>query len=312
MMLLALGCRTQPQVKPGVTPIAAPRMPSGTYTLMHGARARRYILHLPAGKEYEDNLPVVFAFHGAPGNAANLEQNSLLSAKADSAGFIALYPDGTSLNDPVFLNWNSGSCCGYAWENKIDDLGFLRLLIDRIEAEYHISRKRIYAAGFSKGGMMVHRLGCEASDLFSGIADIGGALNLPNCKPARGVDVLLIHGRNDASVKFGGPLPKKIPPLADYEDRPVAYAVEIWQKNNHCSPGKNTVAGTIEQTDFICTRAALRLIAIAGEGHTWPGGLPGMIGSEKPTQAFSANDAMWDFWQEAAKKRRKRGGKAAH
>lgn len=104
--------------------------PSGDYTLIHDLRPRRYALHLPRGRETEAKLPLVVALHGAPGTPQNLEQNSGLNEKADAAGFIVVYPEGTAATPQDFLNWNAGACCGYPWESKIDDLGFLRTLVE--------------------------------------------------------------------------------------------------------------------------------------------------------------------------------------
>jgi polyhydroxybutyrate depolymerase len=309
LLLTLVTCRVQrteiaPTLKPKIEPIVRVRMPSGTYTMEHDGRTREYILHLPRGRENESRLPLVVALHGGPGYAKNMEEFTGLSQKADKEGFIVVYPNGTSHTDPVFLNWNSGGCCGYAWENKVDDMGFLRRLVEAIDAEYHIDRSRVYATGFSKGGMMSHRLACEASDLFSGIADVGGALNLDTCKPKYPVDMLIIHGREDINVKYGGPMPARLLPLDDHDDRPVSYAVHVWQHLNGCGPARPRSRRNVEWTYFNCRRASLRLISIAQEAHSWPGGNVGLIGSDNPTQEVSATDAMWQFWSESYKLRK--------
>jgi poly(3-hydroxybutyrate) depolymerase len=107
-------------------------------------------------------------------------------------------------------------------------------------------------------------------------------------------------------VKFGGPLPKTIKPFTGDEDRPVSYAVSVWRKHNHCNRGKVTRRGNIERTDFQCRRGALRLIALDNEMHSWPGSLPGMLGTDKPSQEISATDELWEFWSKARKRRRER------
>ncbi len=287
------------------TPVGLPRMPSGTYAMVHNKLTRKYILHLPKGREYEDNLALVVALHGAPGTAKNLEENSLLSQKADSAGFIAVYPDGLSIGDPQFKDWNFWNCCTVSTDKGVNDVAFIRQLVETLVREYHVDRRKIYATGFSRGGMMSQLLACEASDLFTGIADVAGALNFDDCKPKNPVDVLIIHGRADRNVKFGGHEVKNLPAVGPGVDYPVAFAVKTWQKNNHCRSGKTVVRGNVERTDFHCARGALRLIAVDNEAHSWPGSLPGMLGTEKPTQEISATDAMWDFWTKARRRRRR-------
>lgn len=270
--------------------------PSGVYTLIHDLRPRKYTLHLPKGSESKAKLPLVVALHGAPGTAQNLEENSGLNEKADAAGFIVVYPEGTSATPQDFLNWNAGACCGYPWENKIDDIGFLRSLVDRLAKEYKIDRRQVYATGFSKGGIMAHHLGCNASDVFRGIADIAGSMNLDRCVTAHPVDVLIVHGRADQKVKFGDGVPAVLMPPTETENHPVAFAVETWRKNNQCGAGRSYPLGPAEVTDFKCARGRLWLVVLQDEGHTWPGGKPGMIAGDTPTALFSANNAMWDFW----------------
>ncbi|MBN8219391.1 MAG: prolyl oligopeptidase family serine peptidase [Spirochaetes bacterium] len=306
LALILAGCTLVGQVKP--TPAGLPRMPSGTYTMMHKGLARKYILHLPKGREYDDRLALIVAMHGAPGTAKNLEENSLLSQKADAAGFIVVYPDGTSFGDPKFPEWNYWNCCTYTGERGANEVAFIRNLVEHLTREYKIDRRRVYATGYSRGGMMAQLLACDASDLFTGIADIAGALNFEECKPKHPVDVLIVHGRNDNNVKFGGAMPKKLLPLAQGEDRPVAYSVHLWKKHNHCRTGKTITRGNVEYTDYSCARGALRLIALNNEGHTWPGSLPGMLGSERPTPEISANDEMWSFWTKARRRRREKAG----
>jgi len=293
------GCKSRQQTRAKLTL----RMPSGTYVMQHDARPRKYILRLPAGREDEDGLPLVLALHGGPGNARNLQENTLLNAKADSAGFIVVYPDGTSATDPAFLNWNPGHCCGYAWANKIDDTGFIRQLALRVAREYAADRRRIYLAGFSKGAMMAYRLACDAGEVFTGIADISGAMNVDRCNPPRPLDVFISHGRNDMNVLYGGPTPKVVKPLADNEDRPVSYAVDFWRRINNCVPGGMRFRGNAEIQTYVCRRGALKLVSLNGEGHTWPGSLIDLAGANMPTWEVSVNDLMWNFWQEAHERR---------
>lgn len=305
--LFVFACKTGGE--PRETAIGIPRMPSGTYTMVHNNIVRKYILHLPRGKEYQDNLALVLAFHGAPGTAKNLEENSLLSQKADAAGFIVAYPDGLSIGEPKFPEWNVWNCCTQPTDKGVQDVAYVRRLVERLVREYKVDRRKIYATGFSRGGMFSQLLACEASDLFTGIADVAGALNFDDCKPKRPVDVLMIHGRGDMNVRFGGAPPKKLLPLGPGEDRPVSYAMKVWQKNNHCRSGKTVRRGTIERTDYRCTQGALRLIALDNEAHSWPGSLPGMLGTAKPTQEISATDEMWTFWARAFKARSRRVAK---
>ncbi len=297
LFLLQLSCRANAEslYREGV------RRSSGAYVLQHQGRRREYTLRLPAGREQRAGLPLVIALHGAPGTAANLEENTQLTAMADRAGFIVVYPNGTSATSTDFLNWNSGSCCGYAWDAKVDDVGFLRRLVILLVHEYEVDRERIYAIGFSKGGMLAYLLACDAADLLAGVAVIGGAFNNSDCRPAREIDLLIAHGLKDPAIAYGSGMPTRILPLADDESRPVAYAVHFWSRFNGCVAYAPKAQQGAEITRFACERGKLRLITFLKDGHVWPGALSGLSGAQIASSTLLLNDAIWAFWTEAKK-----------
>lgn len=62
-----------------------------------------------------------------------------------------------------------GSCCGFAAQQDLDDVEFVRTLVNKLAEELCIDGDRVYAMGFSNGGFLSHRLACEASDLVAAI-----------------------------------------------------------------------------------------------------------------------------------------------
>ena len=81
------------------------------------------------------------------------------TAKGQREGFIVVYPQGTGRRESLLLTWNAGHCCGYAMEQRVDDVGFIRVLLDTLLAQLPDRSARIYVTGMSNGGMMAHRLG---------------------------------------------------------------------------------------------------------------------------------------------------------
>ena len=152
-------------------PLDALGQPAGTAskTLEFGGRTRNYLVHPPKGYDGKSSLPLVLVLHGAIQGATNVERMSGMSAKADKENFLAVYPNGTS-GSGLAPTWNAGACCGYAQMNKVDDVGFLRALIDRLEHDYPIDPKRVFATGISNGGMMSYRLACEMADRIAAVA----------------------------------------------------------------------------------------------------------------------------------------------
>jgi polyhydroxybutyrate depolymerase len=90
------------------TLLAATPLTSGDHArpLVLSGQTRSYIVHVPL-KYNAKPTPVVLAFHGAWTNAAIMSLSTGLNAKADEAGFLVVYPNGTGKDD-LFLFWNSG------------------------------------------------------------------------------------------------------------------------------------------------------------------------------------------------------------
>ncbi len=262
-----------------------------------GDQVRRYILHVPASYTGNDAVPLVVVLHGGGGNGRAAAKMSMFSEKADREGFLVLYPFGSGRFAESLLTWNSGNCCGYALEHKIDDVAFIRALVEQIKSQYRIDSARVYVTGMSNGGMMTHRLACEMSDVFSGAADVSGAMNVAQCNPVKPVAMVIFHGKKDEHVLFDGGVPKRQVDSHPRVDRPVSYAVDFWRNRNGCTPSPSESHDNVIVSDFTCTSGGLALYAIEGEGHTWPGGQKGYFGADEPTQEISATDVMWDFWQ---------------
>jgi len=92
-----------------------------------------------------------------------------------------VYPDGLD------HAWNAGKCCGYPAKNKIDDVGFVSLMINSLEDALCINIAAIFSTGMSNGALMSHRLGCELSSQIAGIAPVEGTLEYFPCQPTNPV-----------------------------------------------------------------------------------------------------------------------------
>ena len=148
--------------------------------------------------------PLVVLLHGClPGaNGQGAASAVKFDDKATSAGFVAVYPDG------IEGCWNAGRCCGTA-----DDVGFIRLLLDRLLRELPIDRSRIFVTGASGGAAMAYRLACELSSRVTAIASVSGGSSLDTpCRPARPGSVLEMHGSDDSRLPYHGGGPNNVSP----------------------------------------------------------------------------------------------------
>ena len=210
---------------------AKPAAPDRIVTMASGGRTRRALVHAPPAAP--GLRPLVIALHGHGGTAARMRRRSGWNAAADARGFIVAYPDGASWRNIPWRSWNAGACCGYSRETGVDDIAYLRNLLDALIAEYPVDPARVYVTGISNGGMMAYRAACELSDLVAAIAPVAGALGISACQPSEPVSVIIFHGTDDRYVPYnGGQSPVT---HDDRRDPPVLETAAVWAKQDHCA-----------------------------------------------------------------------------
>jgi polyhydroxybutyrate depolymerase len=258
-------------------------------TLEIGGSTRSFIVHIPNGYDGRTPVPLVLVLHGATQSPEGAEIMSGMSAKADKEGFLVVYPGGTGRISKI-PTWNAGACCGYAMENHVDDVAFLSALIDKLELDYSVDSKRVFATGISNGGMMSYRLACDLAEKIAAIAPVEGAQDIA-CHPSAPVSVIVFHGTDDHLVAYdGGSTPFQIGPRRS--DSSVADTVAFWVKEDGCAPAPRHEETTELHTDFYsaCRDAnAVELYAIQGGHHAWPG--TRISGNSVP-----ATEIIWAFF----------------
>ncbi len=263
-------------------------------------QTRSYLVHVPPNYETSKPTPVVLIFHGAGMNAALMQAFSGLNNKADQAGFLAVYPNGTGAGP--FLTFNSG---GVEWgllKQQPDDVAFVSQLLDDLATVLNVDSGRIFATGMSNGGMMCYRLAAELSERIAAIAPVAGTMAGTEAQPKRPVPLLHFHGTEDPLVPFGGP-DQRVPKLLTFKS--VEDSVAAWVKLNGCREKP-----LIEELPDIAddgtkvTRKTYRsdvgaevvLVIVTGGGHTWPGRQLPVKWMGRSTRDISATDMIWDFF----------------
>jgi polyhydroxybutyrate depolymerase len=287
------GCATLREA----TPPAPPGPGSTTLrSLVVDGRSRSYWLHVPPGAARLP-LPLLLVFHGHTGSATSVMNISGLNAEADRHGFLVAYPQGTGLLRSSALSWNAGTCCGYAARHHVDDIGFAVALAAALAREARADSTRVYAAGFSAGGMLALRLACERAATFAGVADVAGAMPDVACLPARPVAVLLIQGDVDDElrrdeVELRAPVPQ--PYAASLEG-----AAEFWGARNGCTGGwslASTTTWTRVSVERCADGAGVLLYTVRGNPHAWPGGRRSWALAPEPASSVSASAIILDFF----------------
>jgi polyhydroxybutyrate depolymerase len=294
----------------------------------HDGRTRTALVHVPEQAAEGKPLPVVLNFHGGGGNAREHREYVRMDALADREGFIVVYPNGTGWFEEQFLTWNAGLCCGYAVTEKVDDVGFVRALLDALETRAPVDPARVYATGVSNGAMLSYRLAAQASDRIAAIAPVAGSMVLPerrvdDARPSlevparRPVPIMHIHSVDDQRAVYQGGLSEPVPLTNTRTRHPNAEEVLYrWVAFAGCRakpavaetragpPGTATAAHSATKYVFAGCRdgAEIVLWKLSGAGHVWPGArrdlrAPG-LGSG--TDVIDANEEMWRFFRRFA------------
>lgn len=274
-----------------------------SFTLRHGGLKRKYLVHIPARAQSAANPPVVLALHGGGGSMDYMagDFHYGLISKSEAAGFIAVFPNGTSaIPGDKLASWNAGKCCAYARDHNIDDVGFISTLIDDLALRTRIDRARVFSIGMSNGAMMSYRLACELPHKIRAIMAVAGTDNTLACAPGKPTPILHIHAKNDDHVLFdggAGPSSVRKKHVTDYTSVPAT--MEKWRAHNGCQSGPTKAlekAGAYCELHSSCRDGAeVKLCVTESGGHSWPGGHKPR-GDEPPSKAISANDLMWEFF----------------
>ncbi|HVU87259.1 MAG TPA: PHB depolymerase family esterase [Pirellulales bacterium] len=272
-------------------------------TIAIGGRERSYLLHVPPSYEDTQRLPVVLAFHGGATDASYMVRFCGLNETADEHGFLVAYPNGTG-ELPKLLSWNAGNCCGHARRNNVDDVEFVRAVLDELAHTGAIDERRIFATGMSNGAMMAYRLAAEMSDRVAAIAPVAGTMELDIAEPSRPVSVIHFHGTADEFVPFAGG--RGVRSLTQHAFSSVEITIRRWVEINGCRaeptvtdlPNVGADGLPIVRQEYAAgpSGAEVVLYVVEGGGHTWPGRVPRLAALGPSTQSISANDLMWEFF----------------
>ena len=278
-------------------------------SIIYDGRTRTYLIHIPSSYNNSTSFPLVIALHGGGGNSRSMMAKTGFNDLADEKGFIVVYPDGTGRFKNRLLTWNAGHCCAYALDNNIDDVGFIRVLIEKIQDTYKINSSRIFVTGHSNGGMMSYRLGAELSDIIAGIAPVAGTIGGKESEnsslyiipePNNPVSVIALHGKLDESVPYDGG--HGINTSGSRFDLSVNESISFWVQYNECnimSERNISESGNIIIDSYLDGRNAsdVVLVTIMEVGHWWPGS------NNDPSENPEINGTyiIWEFFEDHPK-----------
>ena len=170
-------------------------------TLVHDGMNREYIIYVPNSYDGTSAVPLLFNFHGFGGSASEFINDADMRAVAEANSFILVYPQGSCLNGAS--HWNP---CPIDGDNKstADDVGFVEAMISEISSQYNLDMERIYAAGYSNGGMMAYGLANYKSNLIAAIASVSGTMLDCIGSTSHPIPVVHLHGTSDGVIPYDG------------------------------------------------------------------------------------------------------------
>lgn len=249
-------------------------------SMVFNGNNREYIIYIPSNYDGSESVPLMFNFHGGNGLASDfMNYTNDMRPIADTAGFIAVYPQAAT--DPT-----DGS---YSWLHKAptshNDIFFIEAIIDALSSEFSIDNDRVYACGYSEGGIFSYELACRLNNKIAAISSVSGSMlvdafrdsyyNLGFCSPVHPTAILLIPGTADSSPHstYNGyqPYYMSAEEITTYWSNYNTTDINptITQLPNTDPSDGSTVEHRVWENGDNCTR--VEELKVIGGGHDWPG-----------------------------------------
>jgi polyhydroxybutyrate depolymerase len=203
-------------------------------------------VQIPSDYTATTRYPLIVLLHGFGANGFVQSLYLGLDTRVDSGQYILVVPDGTE-NLAGERYWNATpACCAFSEaEKQVDDVAYIRGLIEEAAATYSIDPSRVGLIGHSNGGFMALRMACEASDVVTSVVSLAGSTFAEDasCTPAsQPVSVLTLHGDEDRTILYeGGQILRNAYPGAQETSRRFAAHAQCDTANPATAPNLDVV-----------------------------------------------------------------------
>ena len=254
-------------------------------SLNHDGLTREYLLYVPSSYDGSEKLPLVFNFHGFGGDDFWHLSAANMTGIANQQNFFVIYPQGSLIEG--YSHWNAAAPSS---ENKssADDLGFVDAMISSVSSGYELDTDRIYACGYSNGGMFSYYLACQRSDKIAAIGSVAGTMledSYETGQPTRPVPMINLHGTADYVVPYTG----------GSGFTPISDVLNFWVEKNGANPiptisnltsGSSTIVENSVYSDSNGT-SWVEHFKVVGGGHDW---------LDLDLNGSDTNSLLWDFF----------------
>ena len=153
---------------------------------------REAIVYAPAASQGAGRVPLVLSFHGYGDNMQNFQHTDVHLAWPDA---IVVYLQGLDTRGGL-PGWQVGRSDGV---NR--DLRLVDVALASLRETFNVDDDRIYATGFSNGGMFTYLLWTERPGVFAAYAPVAGRLR-PSVRPTQPKPLFHVTGERDRVVNF--------------------------------------------------------------------------------------------------------------
>jgi len=245
-------------------------------TIPEGPRQRDFKIHIPdryfSSVNSSGKYPLILAAHGWNSNAEGMEQMTGFSIKANTENFFVTYLH--YVGPPPDLSWNY-----FMDEDKPDDIGYSKTVIDTMFARFPIDSSKVYVVGFSDGCGLANRLAFETDGLIEATGTVGGMVTFDAEVTTNPVRMIHLHAKNDPAVNYSNVRNT---------------ALDYWLTVNDCTGNPDTVyneQGYIgEMWKNSENDTIILFYTLPCNQHTWPI-------DNQTTIKVTATDLIWDFFE---------------
>lgn len=174
---------------------------SNALTIVHDGLDREYVLYIPSSYDGATAVPLLFNFHGFGGSASDYMLEADMRSIAETDTFILVYPQGSCLDGSS--HWNACPT-GNGNKSNADDFGFVEAVLNEISSQYNVDLERVYAAGYSNGGMMAYGLANYKSELIAAVGSVSGSMLDCIGSTSHPMPTVHLHGTSDGVIPYNG------------------------------------------------------------------------------------------------------------
>lgn len=159
---------------------------------------RNYEYHVPPHPVRSSRLVIVLHGDGMTTKSIQTTTGFEFNKLVDNTGAtIVVYPQGYK----NYWNDHRKNASFETNSKRIDDVAFIKAIIQRMERRYHTDRNNVFAIGYFKGGNICYKLANAIPDMFKGFAVIGEGLSLKadhdSISVEKPISIMIINDDND-------------------------------------------------------------------------------------------------------------------